>query len=212
LREKKAEVTLGQAAKLIESEGSPVSLIKTNKTGFLVDSLRELEESADMIVLGKRGENAKFATEHLGSTMERVARAATKPCFVASREFRPIESVLISYDDAPSSRKDVEFVKRSSMFSGARIHLVTVSPNERGQEHLKVLKEAELYLREAGHPLTCQMLHGDTAPSVIDYVKENEIDMLVMGAYGLTRIRRLIIGSSTTEMLRGCQLPTLLFR
>jgi nucleotide-binding universal stress UspA family protein len=212
LREKKAEVTLGQAAKLIESEGSPVSLIKTNKTGFLVDSLRELEESADMIVLGKRGENAKFATEHLGSTMERVARAATKPCFVASREFRPIESVLISYDDALSSRKDVEFVKRSSMFSGARIHLVTVSPNERGQEHLKVLKEAELYLREAGHPLTCQMLHGDTAPSVIDYVKENEIDMLVMGAYGLTRIRRLIIGSSTTEMLRGCQLPTLLFR
>ncbi|MFL3657125.1 MAG: universal stress protein [Opitutales bacterium] len=56
------------------------------------------------------------------------------------------------------------------------------------------------------------MLHGDTAPSVIDYVQENEIDMLVMGAYGHTRIRRLIIGSSTTEMLRGCQLPTLLFR
>ena len=212
LEGKKAEVTLGQGAKLIESEGSPVSLIKTHKTGFLVDSLRELEESADMILLGKRGENAKFATEHLGSTMERVARAATKPCFVASREFRPIESVLISYDDAPSSRKAVEFVKRSPMFSDARIHLLTVSPNEREQKHLKALKEAESSLCEAGHPLTCQMLHGDTAPSVIDYVKENEIDMLVMGAYGHTRIRRLIIGSSTTEMLRGCQLPTLLFR
>lgn len=212
LEEKKAELTLGQAVNLIESEGRPISVKKTHKTGFLVDSLRELEESADMILLGKRGENANFATEHLGSTMERVARAATKPCFVASREFKPIESVLISYDDAPSARKAVEFVKSSPMFVGARIHLVTVSPNEREEERLKGLKEAEVSLREAGHSLICQMLHGDAAPSVIDYVKENQIDMLVMGAYGHTRIRRLIIGSSTTEMLRGCQLPTLLFR
>lgn len=212
LEEKKAEVTLGQAIKLIEEHGRPVSLKKTHKTGFLVDSLRELEESADMILLGKRGENANFATEHLGSTMERVARAATKPCFVASREFKPIERILISYDDAPSCRKAVEFVKNTPMFSEARIHLVTVSPKEKEEERLKWLREAEASLRDAGHSLTCQMLHGETAPAVIDYVKEKEIDLLVMGAYGHTRIRRLIIGSSTTEMLRGCQLPTLLFR
>lgn len=212
LEERKAEVTLDQAAKLIESEGSPKSLKKTHKTGFLVDSLRDLEESVDMILLGKRGENANFATDHLGSTMERVARAATKPCFVASREFKPIERVLISYDDAPSCRKAVEFVKQSPIFSDALIHLVTVSPNEKEEQRLKGLQEAEAILRESGHAMTCQMLHGDTAPAVINYVKEKEIDMLVMGAYGHTRIRRLIIGSSTTEMLRGCQLPTLLFR
>ena len=98
------------------------------------------------------------------------------------------------------------------MFAGARIHLVTVSPNEREEERLKGLQNAEASMREGIHSLTCQMLHGEAAPSVIDYVKENEIDMLVMGAYGHNRIRRLIIGSSTTEMLRGCQLPTLLFR
>ena len=212
LEEKKAAVTLSQAAKLIEEHGNPRSLTKTHKTGFLVDSLKELEETADMILLGKRGENANFATEHLGSTMERVARAATKPCFVASREFKTIDTVLISFDDAASSRQAVEFVKNSPLFAETRIHLVTVSPKEREEERLRALQEAERSLTEAGRSLTCQMLHGDTAPTVIDYVKDNNIDMLVMGAYGHTRIRRLIIGSSTTEMLRGCHLPTLLFR
>jgi len=56
------------------------------------------------------------------------------------------------------------------------------------------------------------MLHGETAPQVVEYVQDQEIDLLLMGAHGHNRIRRLIIGSSTTEMLRGCQVPSILFR
>ena len=141
IEKKKAEVTLGQAAKLIEENGYSRSIKKTHKTGFLVDSLKELEEQADMILLGKRGENANFATEHLGSTMERVARAATKPCFVASRDFKPIKRALISYDDSESCRKAVQFVKSSPIFKGIEIHVVTVSPNEKEEDRLKRLQK-----------------------------------------------------------------------
>ncbi len=212
LETSKAEVTLSQAAKLIEESGYSKPVKKTHKTGFLVDSLKELEEDADMIVLGKRGENANFATEHLGSTMERVARAATKPCFVASRKFRNIERVLISYDHGPSCRKAVRFVAESGIFAGTEIHLVTVSPKEEEGNRLKGLKEAEAILAQSGCALTCQMLHGEAAPRVIDYVGDKKINLLVMGAYGHNRIRQLILGSSTTELLQGCQIPTLLFR
>ncbi len=212
LEKKKAEVTLGQAVKLIEKNGYSRSIKKTHKTGFLVDSLKELEDEADMILLGKRGENANFATEHLGSTMERVARAATKPCFVASREFKSIKKALISYDDSESCRKAVQFVKSSPIFKGIEIHVVTVSPNEKEEDRLKRLQSAESELQDSVDLLTCQMFHGEAAPQVIEYVKDQEIDLLLMGAYGHNRIRRLIIGSSTTEMLRGCQVPSILFR
>lgn len=212
LEKKKAEVTLGQAAKLIEENGYSRSIKKTHKTGFLVDSLKELEEEADMILLGKRGENANFATEHLGSTMERVARAATKPCFVASRDFKPIKRALISYDDSESCRKAVLFVKSSPIFKGIEVHVVTVSPNEKEEDRLKRLQSAESELQGSVESLNCQMLHGETAAQVVEYVKDQEIDLLLMGAYGHNRIRRLIIGSSTTEMLRGCQVPSILFR
>ena len=36
--------------------------------------------------------------------------------------------------------------------------------------------------------------------------------MLVMGAYGHSRIRHLLVGSTTTTMLRNAQLPVLILR
>jgi nucleotide-binding universal stress UspA family protein len=36
--------------------------------------------------------------------------------------------------------------------------------------------------------------------------------LLVMGAYGHSRVRQLIIGSTTTEMIRSCKVPVLLMR
>jgi nucleotide-binding universal stress UspA family protein len=33
-----------------------------------------------------------------------------------------------------------------------------------------------------------------------------------MGAYGHSRIRNLFVGSTTTEMIRSCKVPILLFR
>ncbi len=43
-------------------------------------------------------------------------------------------------------------------------------------------------------------------------IKDSSCDLLVMGAYGHSRIRRLILGSTTTELIRTCQVPVLLFR
>jgi nucleotide-binding universal stress UspA family protein len=34
----------------------------------------------------------------------------------------------------------------------------------------------------------------------------------LMGAYGHSHIRNLIIGSTTTAMIRSCKIPVLLFR
>ena len=36
--------------------------------------------------------------------------------------------------------------------------------------------------------------------------------MVLMGAYGHSRIRSLIIGSTTTEMIRSCKVPVVLVR
>lgn len=212
LEQKKAEIVLEQAVQIVQNYGYTGDVVKTHKTGFLVDCLNELEESATLIVIGKRGENANFAADHLGSTMERVARAARKPCLVASRAFKPIDSVLVAYQNAEACNAAVEFVKSAPLFKGIKIHLVAVSPSDDESEALEDLKKAENALLEAGLTPTCQMLHGMVAQAIADYAKESSIDLLVMGAYGHSRIRHLIIGSSTTEILRDCRLPTLLFR
>lgn len=212
LEAKKAELVLQQGEAALREAGFEGAVDTVHKTGFLVDSMTELEESADIILLGKRGENANFATEHLGSTMERVVRAASKPCFVASRSFRQVSRVLVAYEDAASCRAAIEYVGRSGVFSGLDIHVVTVAQSEDEAKALADLKEAEDALRRHGFAPTCQMLHGMVSAAISAYADESKIDLLVMGAYGHSRIRRLFLGSTTTEMLRDCRLPTLLFR
>ena len=212
LEEKKASLVLEQAERCLRDAGFNGDVSRLHKTGFLVDCLSELEDEAALIVIGKRGENANFATEHLGSTMERVARAATKPCFVASRSFKPIRKALLAYQDVRSCQAMLAFVKDRPIFRDLELHLVSVSPHDDESEVLAELRAAEQSLADAGVIPVCQMLHGMVANAIASYARETGIDLLLMGAYGHSRIRHLIIGSSTTELLRDCRLPTLLFR
>lgn len=43
-------------------------------------------------------------------------------------------------------------------------------------------------------------------------VDRENADLLVMGAYGHSRIRQMIVGSTTTEMIQQTKRPVLLFR
>lgn len=82
------------------------------------------DETGDMIVVGKRGETAGLALEHLGSNLERIVRASHKPVFIANRAFKQIEKVLVAFDGATSSLKAVDFIARSPLFVGLKVALV----------------------------------------------------------------------------------------
>ncbi len=99
----------------------------------------------------------------------------------------------------------------SELFRDLDVHIVTVVSNSE-DDALKHLREAEKTMRAGGFSPICQMLHGETEEAISSYVATNDIGMLVMGAYGHSRIRYLIIGSTTTEMIRTCKVPVLLFR
>ena len=193
-----------------KAPGTPVGF--THKLGFLVDTFHEFEAQVDLIMLGKRGENANFATEHLGSTMERVVRASHKPCLVTSRAYKPIERILFAYDGGRSCQKALEFLATSSAFRELELHVVTVAAAGEEAAALKTLQAAEGVLRAAECAPVSQMLVGVPDNEISAYVENRGINLLIMGAYGHSRIRQLIIGSTTTSMIRRCKVPVLLFR
>ena len=180
------------------------------RIGDVVDTVAELEAEADLVVVGKRGEAADFAKLHLGSNLERVVRASRKPVFVASRAFRPVRRFLIAYDGGTSAMKAVDHIARSSLFSGLECHLITAGAD--GPENQKRLADATALLEAGGHAVRAQVVPGAPERAIAGAVEAGGIDLLVMGAYGHSRIRTLIIGSTTTEMIRSCKVPVLLFR
>lgn len=178
--------------------------------GDLLEEVERAEASAEMIVIGKRGEAADFATLHLGSNLERIVRAASRPVFVTARAFRPISRVLIAYDGGPSAMKAVEHVARSPLFAELNINLLTVgSDNDRSRQRLQ---DAQAMLKAGGHDAGIQLLPGQPEEIIFEAVERQGIDALVMGAYGHSRVRSLIIGSTTAEMVRSCKIPVIMFR
>ncbi len=210
--QERAKAILEQAEKHLAAKGLPAPSTFTHRLGFLVDTFHEFEGQVDLIMLGKRGENANFATEHLGSTMERVVRASHKPCLVTSRAFKPVERILFAHDGGKSCQKALEFLATSAAFRDLELHLVTVAARTEEETALKTLQAAEGVLRASGYQPVAQMLAGAADNEISAYVEGRGINLLIMGAYGHNRIRQLIIGSTTTSMIRRCRVPVLLFR
>ncbi len=213
MEEQKAETIRADTLKIFERDYPDGKVAFHHRTGLLVDLLEEMEAGADLVLMGKRGESAEAAVEHLGSTMERVVRASKKPCFVTSRSFREIKKLLLAFDGGKSCRKALDFLADSQAFKGLELHVVVVAEDSGEEERgLEQLQEVERKCQDSGYVLNCQMLHGTPEDQIAEYVGKQAIDLLVMGAYGHSRIRHLLIGSTTTEMIRRCRIPVLLFR
>ncbi len=200
---------LEDARKIVDEAG--VAEITTRlRQGDIVEAVSEVEKDARVIIVGKRGEAADFAKGHLGSNLERIVRAATKPVLVASRSFKPISKLLVAYDGGTSAMKAVDHIARTPLFQGLSVHVVTVG--NATAEVKKGLENAKALLKAAGIEADTSVLPGQPETALSKLVEEASFDMLVMGAYGHSRIRTLVIGSTTTEMVRSCKVPVVLMR
>lgn len=178
--------------------------------GDLLEAIAEREADAALIVIGKRGEAADFASLHLGSNLERVVRSAHRPVLVASRAFRPIRRILIAFDGGASALKAVDHVSRSPLFADLAVTLVMAGAPS--PENQRKLDNAVAQLKAGGLQATARVEPGQADAVIAGIVEREGVDLLVMGAYGHSRIRSLIIGSTTTEMIRSCKVPIALFR
>ena len=201
-----------QDAESILTDGGVLALETMHKVGVLVDFLPELESDVDLIILGKRGETADFASGHLGANLERILRSSHKPCLVTSRQFNPITKVLLAYDSSKSCEQILLFLIDSPAFKGLDLHIINVTKSPEDVKTSLQLKQAEEKTLTVGFKPVCLSIQGNPETVIDKYIKENNINLLLMGAYGHSRIRHLVIGSTTTQILRSSDIPVLVFR
>jgi nucleotide-binding universal stress UspA family protein len=207
--QKHARAILADARQQLTAAG--ITRVEVEAThGELIDSIERFEAGADMIVVGKRGEHADMARLHVGGNLQRVIRRVHHPVLVASRAFVPIERFLIAYDGSPSVLKAVEFVLHSPLLQGLHCHILRAGKIDDNARYY--LEETAAKLRDAGFTVMSQATVGPAEEIIAGAVKDQHVNLLVMGAYGHSRIREFILGSTTTTMVRTCQVPVLMFR
>ncbi len=182
---------------------------KVHRHGGIVETIIEREADVDFVVMGKRGASSEFATDHIGSKVERVARASTKPVLIASREIRPPATIVVAFDGSATANKAVELVASSPLFAGLAVHLVAAGT---GSQLRSRLDAALALLGERPVAPEVHLVEGQPEQVIAAHMKRQAAGLLVMGAYGHSPLRTLIVGSTTTTMIRTVRAPILLMR
>ncbi|WP_417659055.1 universal stress protein [Pseudidiomarina sp.] len=181
--------------------------------GDLADTLTGMEADTRLFVLGIHGEDTSeldSGKRHIGSHLETVIRSVHRPILLTPENYNQPKSVLLAYDGSETTRKGVDMVAQSPLFKGLPIHVVMVDTDTAAkQEQLQWAKEK---LEQHGHEVHVALLTGDVEPTLHSYQREHKLDVLVMGAYGHSRIRQFLVGSTTTNMLNNSNSPLLILR
>ncbi|SDU18169.1 Nucleotide-binding universal stress protein, UspA family [Halopseudomonas salegens] len=178
--------------------------------GDLVETLRELEHEMRLLVIGRQGKQGDNQGDHVGSHLESVIRTMHRPILVTAGEFREPRSVMLAFDNGPSTRKGIEMIAGSPLFKGLPIHLLMVGADT--NDAWEAINAAKGQLEQAGFTVHASIRAGDVEKALLEYEEEQDIDMIVMGAYGHSRIRQFFVGSTTTNILAHTQRPLLLLR
>ena len=74
------------------------------------------------------------------------------------------------------------------------------------------LEAAAADLRTAGHVVTYHLLRGDVVEALLTFCLSAGVGLMVMGAFGHSRVRGFFVGSNTERMITRSSVPLLLLR
>ena len=190
-------------------EGGAFDVRTLHRHGGIVETIFEREEGARVVIVGKRGASHEFAANHIGSKIERVVRASKKPVLIASREYTEPSHIVFAYDASPAADRALNRLMESALFTGMPITIVMADTDN--EAHRRALNKAASLLSNE-RAVTAILEPGKPEAIIAKVVEQTPGAMLVMGAYGHSPIRTLIVGSTTTTIIRTVHVPVLLVR
>lgn len=185
-------------------------VVQRQRHGELAQNLLALEGDVRLAVLGLHGEASANTLQQVGSQLETVIRTVHRPLLLTPDTYSEPGSAMLAFDGSKTTQKGVEMLAQSPLFKGMPIHVVMVDADT--ANNWDKLKWAEQALQAAGHEVIVALRAGDVKATLHQYQTEHNIDLMVMGAFGHSRIRQFLVGSTTMAMLKESRTPTLVLR
>ena len=205
----RADVLLKAVEKKLKSSG--VQYETGKEEGSPVEVICELARQVDLLIMGARGDYAKWGDRLLGATLESVSRQSQVPVMIVDKEYREFNSIICAYDRSEGSS---QALKLSAYLSGALdLPVVVLTVHDDEQERKATLEEAKKYLEP--YSLDIQYRHeaGDASDILVHATHDSPVStILLMGSYGHSRLRETILGSTTVHVMRSASKPIILTR
>ena len=206
----KADAILQDFRGQCEAAGVHPETVKV--TGVIDETIiEEGRKCCDWILLAQRGEHFHInGGAILGSTAQSVVRRSGKPVLVTPEHFREIKSMAVAYDGSAPADKALKLAAELSKQAAWPLSVVIVAADPTSGEDIS--KKAEALLSAFKMDSAAIILTGKESKALLNFIREGTVELLVMGAYGHNRFRELLVGSTTSSVIRKSTIPVLLTR
>jgi nucleotide-binding universal stress UspA family protein len=163
---------------------------------------------ADLLVIGKRGVNARLHEDLLGPTAEALMRRSPVPVVVVPAEAAEISRPLLAYDGSPKAARALHHA--TEICRALSLPLTVVTVDEKAERAQACLAEAKRYLEPQGIGFACRHERGEAVEQVLLALLGNGgFDTIILGAHGHTRVVELVLGSTSQFLARKAPVPVL---
>ncbi|MDW8095887.1 MAG: universal stress protein [Aquificaceae bacterium] len=180
---------------LIEGRQRGVKVSSFQTIGVPYEELVNQTDPEDLLIIGRRGERPVQGI-FLSSTAEVVSRRSRSPVMLVPEGKREIKRVCVAYDGGELSKKALKLALNLSRVYSSHMHALFV-----GEEAIEVPEGVNLMVEDG--------LPEERIPA---HCKEQEVDLLLMGAYSKGRVRELFLGSVTSFVIHHVSIPILLVK
>jgi nucleotide-binding universal stress UspA family protein len=170
---------------------------------------------ADLVVLGQHESTAADAAARVPlNFVEDTVLSAGRPALVvpyAGRFTRVGDRVLLAWN---SGREAARAVSDALPFLqlARHVEVVAFDPNSSDADHGEQPgADIALYLARHGVKATAAQQHAgiDVGEQILSRAADSDADLIVMGAYGHSRTRELVLGGATRTVLGAMTVPVL---
>ena len=191
------------------------------------------EEEIDLVVMGTYG---KGGVSHFlfGSTAEKIVRMADCPVLTVRhhaphlRRLREIKNILFPTDFSDYSKKALPYALSFASRYAATLHVLHIFEQRIHPAFYIMDKSTPFDLDEGLRDraldaldefvyqdlrdkisFKCEVASGKPFVEIINYARDNDIDLIVIATHGLTGLEHMIIGSTTERVVRNAPCPVL---
>jgi nucleotide-binding universal stress UspA family protein len=222
----KSPATRGLKVETMVRRGSPADEIIKACRGI----------GADLALVGFKG--TSDAPEFLlGSVAHKVIKYSPCSVLVAKRESKAINQVLVPFDGSKYSDAAVQFLLRMPLPDHTEVLLMTVVQSfaaafvraytvdlegsrqiigelQKTEEEAaeRVMKEAESRFGKGGYKVSAIVARGDPSQEILREAARRNVDLIALGAKGLTGVRGFLLGSVAQRIARYARPSVLIVR
>lgn len=194
-----------------KSQKIPASIIDT--TGVPTEEIEHFSVEFDMIVMGKDANFHFISSQEPAESIKQILQDSPRPILVTSAHLPPEDSghVLVAFDGTVAAGRALHMAILLGILKDKTIHIASVSENEK-QAHYHLNLAAKLC---HNHELKVHLhsLVSAQKPSIalLKLAQDLKPSLLVMGAYGHSRIRAFFMGSCAKDLLKETEIPLFMF-